>query len=133
MQSLCSKSIILCPSFESLTSYRRTFFRRLTRADIKGLYKDVATMGITLANCIGPKNILVAPSSPMSLPSLPSPFTKRVHQWRLIDFDRARKTPWTRKTISVDHMSWLDNMFDTLPLFMPNEDFKPPEDDSDVV
>lgn len=89
----------------------------LCRQDVKDIYNDVASLGITLASDVRSNNILAALPSPPGLPSIPSLFTRRTYAWRLVDFELARKTPWMRKVIARDQQDWVRNMFVSLPMF----------------
>ena len=55
------------------------------------MYADLASFGVRRGD-IRDYNILRAPASDSSpLPSIPSPFTLRKYNWRIVDFDRACK------------------------------------------
>lgn len=100
---------------DNISSFHLSF--ALCRQDVKDIYNDVASLGITLASDVRSNNILAAPPSPPGLPSIPSPFTQRTYAWRLVDFELARKTPWLRKVIARDQQDWVRNMFVSLPMF----------------
>ncbi|EIM81047.1 uncharacterized protein STEHIDRAFT_172094 [Stereum hirsutum FP-91666 SS1] len=82
--------------------------------DILSVYEDVANLGIFLTDDVRSSNILSAPQCPPGIPSLPSPFTGRTHNWRVIDFGLALKTPWTKELVFKESRSWVKIMLDGL-------------------
>ncbi|KAI0060221.1 hypothetical protein BV25DRAFT_1901142 [Artomyces pyxidatus] len=80
--------------------------------DITSLYEDISHLGIAVAEDVRWQNILQAPQYEPCLPSLPSPFTNRVHSWRKIDFELAVKTNLTPWQLSTSYESHLDSMFE---------------------
>ena len=56
-------------------------------------------------------NILGAPCVPPGLPSLPSPFSARVHSWRAIDLEMALKTNRNVLGLALDFQCQLDTVF----------------------
>ncbi|KZV88093.1 hypothetical protein EXIGLDRAFT_839518 [Exidia glandulosa HHB12029] len=63
--------------------------------DLWNAYRVLAHMSINMARDVKYNNILMAPNSPPGLPSLPSPFTQRTHNIRIIDLELALKTIFT--------------------------------------
>lgn len=60
------------------------------------------------------QNILRASPSPSALPSLPSPYTQRTHNWRVIDFDNSKKTAASTEDINRVTQGWLKRLLDNL-------------------
>ncbi|KAI0060223.1 hypothetical protein BV25DRAFT_1828038 [Artomyces pyxidatus] len=86
------------------------------KTDITSLYEDISHLGIAVVQDIRPQNILQAPQYQPCLPSLPSPFTHRVHSWRKIDFELAMKTNLTPWQLSTDYKPELERMFEDAEL-----------------
>ncbi|KAI0060219.1 hypothetical protein BV25DRAFT_1828034 [Artomyces pyxidatus] len=86
------------------------------RTDITSLYEDISHLGIAVVQDIRPQNILQAPQYQPCLPSLPSPFTNRVHSWRKIDFELAVKSNLTPWQLSTDYKPELKDMFEDAEL-----------------
>ncbi|EKM57514.1 uncharacterized protein PHACADRAFT_251185 [Phanerochaete carnosa HHB-10118-sp] len=82
-----------------------------TREDIRGLYEEIGHLCIDNVEDIRYKNILQAPAPPPGLPSLPSPFTKRVHKWRLVDFELAMQVNYSISNLEVQYLTELDGIF----------------------
>ncbi|CAL1706326.1 unnamed protein product [Somion occarium] len=59
--------------------------------ELDEMYSDLAKLGVDHVD-IRYFNILRAPEPLPDLPSLPSPFTQRTYNWRLVDFDNSFKT-----------------------------------------
>lgn len=60
-------------------------------------------------------NILLAPSDPGSLPSLPSPFTGRTYQLRVIDLELCEKMFFAPHIRSRVHKSTISRIVDNVP------------------
>ncbi|KAI0060202.1 hypothetical protein BV25DRAFT_1827999 [Artomyces pyxidatus] len=86
------------------------------KTDITSLYEDISHLGIAVVQDIRFQNILQAPQYEPCLPSLPSPFTNRVHSWRKIDFELAVKTNLTLWQLSTDYKPELKDMFEDAEL-----------------
>ncbi|KZV85877.1 hypothetical protein EXIGLDRAFT_725449 [Exidia glandulosa HHB12029] len=63
--------------------------------ELSAAYTELAHMGVDMSMDIKGSNVCMAPEAPPGLPSLPSPFTGRTHNIRLIDFELALRTDWT--------------------------------------
>ncbi|KAK7692415.1 hypothetical protein QCA50_004040 [Cerrena zonata] len=61
------------------------------RDELEEMYKHLAILGLDHCD-IRYQNILRAPNTADSLPSLPSLFSERTYAWRIIDFDLCRKS-----------------------------------------
>jgi hypothetical protein len=57
------------------------------------------------------RNILAAPATQESIFC---PYHGHKHQWRLVDFDRSRKSNFPLSEIECDSGSWLHIIFDEL-------------------
>ena len=79
------------------------------------MYTHLAILGIDHVD-IRHANILYAPESPPGWPGLYSPFCGRSYRWRLIDFERARKTNWNPQAWSKYHRDWVSRLINGLPL-----------------
>ncbi|KAI0060225.1 hypothetical protein BV25DRAFT_1917849 [Artomyces pyxidatus] len=82
------------------------------RTDITSLYEDISHLGISAAEDVRWHNILQAPQYEPCLPSLPSPFTNRVHSWRKINFELPVKTNLTPWQLSLSYKAHLRTMFE---------------------
>jgi hypothetical protein len=58
------------------------------------------------------RNILEAPDTH---DGLVCPTHRHKHQWRVVDFDRARKTGLSQETIDDAQESWIATLLDGLP------------------
>lgn len=81
-----------------------------------GVIEDLASLGVSLNFDIRSDNILAAP---LDTPSMISPYTKRTHAWRVIDFELAKKSAYTRNIILKNDRPWLRHVFYTVPFFRP--------------
>lgn len=82
-----------------------------TRQDIMGLYEEIGYFCVDNSRDVRVQNILRAPSSPPGLPSVPSPFTQRVHNWRMIDFEFAVQTNLSNFTLDYRYYVQVKGMF----------------------
>ena len=79
------------------------------------MYADLARLGVD-QNSIRYYDILRAPepgSTP--LPSLPSPFTQRTYEWRIIDFDGAYKSNRCASLFAGRNGGYLHRLLHNLP------------------
>ncbi|CAL1706342.1 unnamed protein product [Somion occarium] len=83
--------------------------------DIHTIYADFGRLGVDHCD-IRYFNILRAPSSSESpLPSLPSPFTQRTYNWRVVDFDNACKSNMNADFFRGYHHGLLVRLLTNLP------------------
>ncbi|KAI0792284.1 hypothetical protein C8Q75DRAFT_889855 [Abortiporus biennis] len=78
--------------------------------DLRDIASDFAELGIEHGD-IRWNNILSAGT----LPSLPSPFTKRTYGWRFIDFDLAVKTNKELEDVERGYQDYLDLIVNNIP------------------
>ncbi|KAL4242369.1 hypothetical protein ABKN59_012019 [Abortiporus biennis] len=78
--------------------------------DLRDIASDLAELGIEHDD-IRWNNILSAGT----LPSLPSPFTKRTYGWRFIDFDLAVKTNKELEDVERGYQDYLDLIVNNIP------------------
>ncbi|CAL1706348.1 unnamed protein product [Somion occarium] len=81
---------------------------------LEALYADLAQLGVDHCD-IRYYNILQAPGPDNPLPSLPSPFTQRIHRWRLISFDEACKSNMSPMVFYGYHHDLLARLVYNLP------------------
>ena len=74
-------------------------------------------------------NILAAPECPPGLPSLPSPFSGKVHGWRVIDFEQGLKTDLDVRTIALNYSSHLMDVYDEVEEVCEEEVFSDSDDE----
>lgn len=60
------------------------------------------------------QNILRAPTSPSVFPSLPSPYTQRAYNWRIIDFEGSKRPAAPAKDVNKVTRSWLLRLMESL-------------------
>ena len=84
-------------------------------ANLEDAFGHLAALGIDHDD-VRYQNILRAPSGPGSLPSLPSPWTHDVYEWRIVDFHSATKTNLGFTLLSSKYNQLLDILFWNLPL-----------------
>ncbi|TFY70823.1 hypothetical protein EVG20_g2169 [Dentipellis fragilis] len=82
------------------------------KADIESIFEDVAHLGIDVRSGLRYENILLAPTTPPGLPSLPSPYTNRTHAFRLVNFDQAFKSGFNVWRIKGNLLQPLARMFE---------------------
>ena len=78
------------------------------------MYGHLALLGIDHVD-IRHANILYAPECPPGWPTLISPFSGNIYNWRLIDFEASRKTNWDLRGWSAYHESWVERLLEGLP------------------
>jgi hypothetical protein len=83
-----------------------------TSQHIYKAYEDLGFLGIEHGN-IHPSNILHVIHD-ANQPNLSSPFSNLTHNFRLVDFESARKTNGTIMALGLTHASLLEDMFDKL-------------------
>ncbi|KAI0060769.1 hypothetical protein BV25DRAFT_1827658 [Artomyces pyxidatus] len=81
------------------------------KSDVMSLYADVSYLAIGIAEDVRRHNILEAPHHEPYLPSLPSPFTNRIHMWRVVDFEFALKTNFTPIQLKSNYQGHVKHMF----------------------
>ncbi|KAI0060196.1 hypothetical protein BV25DRAFT_1839742 [Artomyces pyxidatus] len=84
------------------------------KSDIIGLYEDISRLGVSASRDIRRQNILEAPRDEPCLPSLPSPFTKCTHSWRVVDFEFGFKANYTPLQFKMSYCDLADEMFDDI-------------------
>ncbi|KAI0060767.1 hypothetical protein BV25DRAFT_1827656 [Artomyces pyxidatus] len=82
--------------------------------DIISLYEDISHLGISASKDIRRQNILEAPHDEPRLPSLPSPFTKCTHSWRVVDFELGFKANYTPLQFKMSYDDFADQMFEDI-------------------
>ncbi|KAA1470253.1 hypothetical protein DENSPDRAFT_928732 [Dentipellis sp. KUC8613] len=82
------------------------------KADIESLFEDIAHLGIDVRSGLRYENILLAPTTPLGLPGLPSPYTNRTHTLRLVNFDQAFKSGLDVWRIKMNLLQPLAKMFE---------------------
>ncbi|KAF7791792.1 hypothetical protein EIP86_002816 [Pleurotus ostreatoroseus] len=80
-----------------------------TKEEIYALYDELAQCHIDPVNYSW-GNIMRALPSPPGLPSRPSPRTGRVYEWRLIDFNRAKRSNMTAEDLCIQNESWMEDI-----------------------
>lgn len=88
--------------------------RVFVRQDVHDIYEDLAYM-YTYSNDVRYQNILRAPASPPGFPGLVCPIHKRVHEWRLVDLERAAETNATLEVLKDWCDGWLEPILNNLP------------------
>lgn len=78
------------------------------------MYTHLALLGIDHVD-IRYANILQAPESPPGWPSLVSPHSHAPYRWRLVDFERSRKTNRNLEKSIFHAKGWLSRVLDNLP------------------
>ncbi|KAF8810319.1 hypothetical protein BYT27DRAFT_7231974 [Phlegmacium glaucopus] len=85
------------------------------RSDIWAVFIDIARLGIEQPD-MRYSNILTAPISASSLPAQPCPYHNCIHNYRIIDFDRARKTDYTLKQHYYEHVGTLGRLLEMMEM-----------------
>ncbi|KDR77255.1 hypothetical protein GALMADRAFT_246561 [Galerina marginata CBS 339.88] len=95
------------------------------RSDIWEVFSDLSQLGINQPD-MRYSNILTSPTSLVSqVPSSPStislpgkicPYHHRTHKYRIIDFDRARKTDWTLKQHYYQQVGTLGRLLEMMEM-----------------
>ncbi|KAJ3552226.1 hypothetical protein NM688_g4265 [Phlebia brevispora] len=85
-----------------------------TLHEILDVYTHLATLGIDHVD-IRYANMRYAPQCPPGWPSLISPYTGLPYRWRLIDFEKAKKTNRRIDAFEVYHQQWVSRILDNLP------------------
>lgn len=93
----------------------RTCIYRYTclRDELVSLYSNLGRLGVDHVD-IRYYNILRAPSK-SPLPSLPSPFTQRTYEWRIVDFNKSYKSNETLTGFHYYYKSYLHRLLINLP------------------
>jgi hypothetical protein len=93
------------------------------RKDVHEIYDDFARMFV-YPDDIRYANILSAPPSPPGLPGLVCPFHGHVHEWRVIDLERAVET-----NIKPEyHADWCQGWLERILTHLPYGGYYDPED-----
>ncbi|EKM53514.1 uncharacterized protein PHACADRAFT_211204 [Phanerochaete carnosa HHB-10118-sp] len=101
-----------------------------TKEDLESMFEDMAHLCINNVEDIRWENILQAPDTSSSLPSLPSPFTQKVHRWRAIDFELAIKINLSVPHCQLEHYCGLGGVYDHVESWY-EEEYSWPEEESE--
>ncbi|KAF8522504.1 hypothetical protein JB92DRAFT_3094221 [Gautieria morchelliformis] len=80
------------------------------KPDVREIYSDMGRFGIEHMD-IRWRNILAAPATDQSIVC---PYHGHKHQWRVVDFDRSRKSNFSHSHIESSADGWLRTMLDGL-------------------
>jgi hypothetical protein len=80
------------------------------RPDVHEIYSDMGRFGVEHTD-IRWRNIVAAPATQHGIVS---PYHEHKHQWRVVDFDRSRKSNFSHSHIKSASDSWLDPILDGL-------------------
>jgi len=81
--------------------------------ELRDVFHELDDFGIQQLD-VRTTNILRAPACPPGLPGIPSRLTNRVYNWRLIDFELARKTTLPRYFMHTESDVQLTDLFDRM-------------------
>lgn len=83
------------------------------RGDIWNIFEDMAQLGIQQMD-LRHSNLLFAPDFPSALPSNICSYHNRTHQYRVIDFDSARKVNFTSEQLYYENSAILGRLLEMM-------------------